>query len=569
MAWTPSIITNIVEKVTAANKAFFENIREGIEERKAAEPYSVLDYGAKGDGKRLATVTSNSASAEVTVPSASFTSGDVGKLAVVYNDTEAGTIRTIEQVLSGTKVKLSGTAGLTLAAAGYIAYASDDKAAFEACLAAAKPEGTSLSLGFNQPIGLGQAEVLIPTLSGDGFYGLSGQVTVPPGVIVDAPGMSANMQASRTAPVLVFSPYTTYHRLYLECLFGAGVQLGEAAGVQADIHGGTLVLWHVGKAEAEGLVLAGTGYLLDLVWMKGGKRGVYMNAGSDCRINTLFLIGAVEAIRLVKSNQVHIGKAILDSCGLKEEEGTTNGVNIEEGCSDIDIAVQAFEVTGIAPARKMAAVVAVGAVSATNNVDLRIKVQAQLTGGVALELGHAQDVIFDVLASNTASASSGGSNMTAAVKYGTVAGSCIGQAAINSSIKAYEGTLQGTLTYTRSGVKYSVSGGAAPGVAYASGAGTGPPSSPKAVEATGQSGIVEWGTGTATTTGAQVAVTFNDTTGYLTTPKVVVTALNTATAALQPYVSAPATTGFNVGLGSKPAESQGATTYRVAYAIVG
>jgi len=99
--------------------------------------------------------------------------------------------------------------------------------------------------------------------------------------------MIVNLLSDRYAPAVTFMPYSSGKRLYLEAMFGTGIQLGTAAGTQADVHMQQLVLWHVGKlVETTGLLrsqdavaLLGYGFLIDLVWCKGGARGMYHNAG--------------------------------------------------------------------------------------------------------------------------------------------------------------------------------------------------------------------------------------------------------------------------------------------------
>ncbi len=80
-------------------------------------------------------------------------------------------------------------------------------------------------------------------------------------------------------------------------------------------------------------------------------------------------------------------------------------------------------------------------------------------------------------------------------------------------------------------------------------------------------GRVRFGSGTSPTAGAQVSVTFAR--AYASTPTIVLIAQNAATAALNPYVDSPTTTGFNIALGTAPAASQANTTYIVGYIVIG
>ena len=91
--------------------------------------------------------------------------------------------------------------------------------------------------------------------------------------------------------------------------------------------------------------------------------------------------------------------------------------------------------------------------------------------------------------------------------------------------------------------------------------------------ATGNGGATDiggralFGSGTSPSAGAQVSVTFNK--SYPGTPIIVLIAGNQATAALNPYVDNPSTTGFNIGCATAPAASQGGSTYAVEYIVIG
>jgi hypothetical protein len=66
-----------------------------------------------------------------------------------------------------------------------------------------------------------------------------------------------------------------------------------------------------------------------------------------------------------------------------------------------------------------------------------------------------------------------------------------------------------------------------------------------------------------------VTVTFASASSYVATPRVILTALNSATAASQPYIAAVSATAFTIGFAVAPAASQGAGTYQLAFQIVG
>jgi hypothetical protein len=80
-------------------------------------------------------------------------------------------------------------------------------------------------------------------------------------------------------------------------------------------------------------------------------------------------------------------------------------------------------------------------------------------------------------------------------------------------------------------------------------------------------GRVVFGSGTSPSAGPQVGVTFNK--SYPGTPVIVLIAGNQATAALNPYVDSPSTTGFNIGCANAPAASQANNTYAVEYVVIG
>lgn len=124
------------------------------------------------------------------------------------------------------------------------------------------------------------------------------------------------------------------------------------------------------------------------------------------------------------------------------------------------------------------------------------------------------------------------------------------------------------LTYSAShltlGVTGAVSVNPSTTVAASSGAGTSPPT--PTVAGNDTRGTVNMGTGTSPGTGAQALVTFSAT--MSDAPTVVISPLNSATAALQPYVSSVTTSSFTVSFGVAPTASQGLGTYQVAYHVL-
>lgn len=541
------------------------------------------DYGAKIDGRRLRNITATATGTGVTDNSglANFSAADVGKKCVVYLDGDQdttsviGTVTTIAAVVDATHVTLSAAAGLTASGTtSYFLYGTDDTAALAAAFTAAATLTTvDTTVGPNEPQGLGRATVLIPASGPASLCVLGSAFTVPSGTTLIAQSFLANLLADRFAPCLVVNPYGRLADLIgIEALYGAGVQLGSAAGTQADVHFDHLVLWHVGKVREVGgatrfpdaVAALGYGFLGGLIWTKGGARALSMNAGSDMMLDRLFAIGSHCAVSMSQTNQVSISEITMDSCGIAG--GGYNGIELDNACSDIRLNAKAFVITG--STRSLDNVLIIGKTSTNKCVDIRVEINAQATGGVALNLANAQDVDIAVLASNTASPSSGGGNITTAVVFGSVAGSCRVAAEMNGSITPYSGTVPGIYRYVRSGVEYRVQGGSTPAGAAATANGTSPPA--PTVTGNDQRGMVSFGSGTGPATGTQVTLTFASATGWVTTaPYVQLQALNAATAALQPYVASCTATVLSIGFGVAPTAGQAAGTYKLGYRIEG
>lgn len=563
-----------VENVTKAIAARFNNEEEGIEEAKAAESYSVLNYGTKGDIKRVIGVKCSTASVSVEVKNAAFTAADVGKWGICYEDFKSGVWRQIESILSATEVKLSGEAGITInkTTEAYFTYGTDDTAAFTACVEAANNEQYQGTVGFNEPLGLGQGAVVVPALPNNGAYLLRSQLTIPSGTIIDCPGMIVNALASRTEPVLLFKPWSTFKRLYVECLFGAGIQIGEAEG-QAACRGDLLTLWHVGEEEIasvpqRGVYIDGTGVLIDSVWMKGGFIGIQHQPGSDTTINRAHLIGCKEGIQANKVNMLHYGVVILDTCGA--ESGTFYGVSINEEASNVSFGqIKAFEINS--SAKKLAAILALGVKPNTKKVSIiEARISANRTGGDVLLAENCQDIKIDFEASNLETPSSKTTQaITTGVVFGTVAGNCLINGAMTGSITPYSGTSAGTYNYTRTSNRYCVTGASVPTPAAGANNGGAPPAPTASGSSNGSKGVISFGSGTTPAAGEQVTVTYSDTTGYVVAPVVVPIALNAATQELGLYISESSATKFVVSCSKAPAASQTTGKYQFSYAAVG
>ncbi len=532
---------------------------------------NVMDFGAKVDGRRIKGVTCTSASASVTVPNGAFTSADVGKMVLIYNDTTPGTIRTIQSVTNATTITLSGNAGITLTNGGYIMYGTDDSAAVLAAAEAAVEfiTGNDETLGDNQPKILGRPRVYIPAagpIDSSNVCCIGTAITIPEGIIFDSEAMLANFISDRYEPFLIFGTGCRFTDLYAESLFGSGIQLGTS-GDGADIEGRTLRLWHVGKEKEvsgalraqTGLDLFGYSFSLDEFWCKGGWRGLNCDNGSDLLINRAIIIGAKQPVKFLQTNQVK-ANFIFDSCG--DTTPAEYGLMIDDDCNNMTIDVQAFEVAGVS--RGMLAIVGIGTVSNDVNRSLNINIRGQRTGGAGIQINYAQELDFIVNVSNSDGPINEGQAMTTAVEWGTGnLGAISGIATMSGTIAPYTGTPVGSMIYNRGGQQFRVQAGSAGTIAAEAANGT-TPATPT-VAGNDSRGTVNFGSGTTPTAGSQVTVTFASATVYPGAPRIFLTPLNAATATRRPYVAAVTATGFTVGFADAPAASQAAGTYSVAW----
>jgi hypothetical protein len=104
------------------------------------------------------------------------------------------------------------------------------------------------------------------------------------------------------------------------------------------------------------------------------------------------------------------------------------------------------------------------------------------------------------------------------------------------------------------------------GIAAAAGAGSSPPTPTLQSLASDAQGQVNMGTGTSPTSGSQATITFG--TAFGSAPVIVLSPVNAATAALQPYVSSASASSFNIAFAVAPAASQSAGTYVVNYVAI-
>lgn len=419
---------------------------------------NVRDYGAPGDGKRVINVTASSGSAVVTSSSANFTNADVGKVAIVYTNGAAGNITTIQSVQSSTQVTLAAAAGVTTST-GNLVYGTDSTAAIQNALNAAAQnlnfESTYVA-NPNQPMGQGNALVTLPAGTGQGIYIIKSAISVPAGVVFDGVGEIVNALSDRFAPCVVVQPYGIVRRLFVEAMFGAGVQAGTVSNSQAHIWLGDIRVWHVGTGiestgllrSQDGLQLLGYHFEVGGVFIKGGYHGIYHSAGSDCAVNYAYVIGCKTGVHMNVSNQVHYSSIFVDSCtGVNAPFG---GLVIDNACSNIYANVQAFEVVGVTSS--ISPVVAIGQINTGVNKDIVLDIQANNTGGTALAIANAQEVTVRMHAGNTVFGSGVNNPITTAVAYGSNVITPIAiEANLSGSITPFTGTVIGTYRYSQSG----------------------------------------------------------------------------------------------------------------------
>lgn len=416
------------------------------------------DYGALGDGKRITDVVASSGSATVTSSSAQFTSADVGKVAIVYTISGAGSIRTIQSVVSATQITLSGTAGITTSAStGVMVYGTDNTAALQNAVNAAASGLEFISSYMtnpNMPMGMGNSLVTLPSGPTEAIYIITSALTIPAGVVFDSAGIIVNALADRFEPCVIVQPYGVVRRILVEALHGAGIQAGTSANQQAHIYLGDVRLWHVGTSVEstgqlrgqDGLILLGYHFEIGGVFIKGGYRGIYHNAGSDTVVNFVYAIGCKTGVHLNQSNQVHYTTLFADSCtGVGAPFG---GLVIDNACSNVYANVQAFEVIGTTTSSSP--VVAIGQINSAVNKDIVLDIQANNTGGSVLALANAQEITVRMHAGNTVFNSGVNNPITTAVVYGSNVLTPIHiEANLSATITPFTGTLIGTYRYSQ------------------------------------------------------------------------------------------------------------------------
>lgn len=425
--------------------------------------YDPTLYGAKLDAKRVDNVTSSSGSPVITCAGGQFTQRDIGKCAVVYNDTLTGTFTTIASVQSSTQVTLAVNAGLTLAASAYdhMVYGTDDSAAIQAAInAAAIAQNINMANGANTPLGFGNPVVEVPAI-GQGGTIITVALTIPSGVHFSCNSMIFNFLSDRTMPCVVAKSYTVIGRILVNCLQGTGVLsqggAGTGTGTQAHIRWGDVRIWQVGttvgadKSQYAGITFTGYHHEVGDLWIKGGNVGAYHNPGHDVVVHHAYFVGCTTAVSMNSTDNAYYGLMKLDSCGTSTG---SPGVDLYNRCSWIHMSVNAFSQNAN---KKCTPVVQVGTTVAGTNKDLFIEVQANNTGGVAASIAYTAESFFKVVAGNTQD--NGINNLiTTGLVFGGAAtsggsGALQVQAAIGTGITPYSGTVLGEFSYTQDGIK--------------------------------------------------------------------------------------------------------------------
>jgi hypothetical protein len=198
---------------------------------------------AIGDGRRLFGVVSSSASTGVTCIGAGFTSGDIGKVAIIYTDTGAGTIRTITAVTNSTTIVLSGNAGITTAG-GYMIFGTDASTAIQSAIDTASAKSSIGETGNpNQMVGSGKTKITLRGQTPESLFIITSPLIIKSGVVFDCDATIANLIPSRNCYAIQVNRFSEIPKLELEACWGGGIRVG--IGNQNRIKIGTLSVWHV------------------------------------------------------------------------------------------------------------------------------------------------------------------------------------------------------------------------------------------------------------------------------------------------------------------------------------
>lgn len=237
----PTSEIDIVKLGAATNNDFNKIIRRFPETSSGV--IDARHHAAVINTRRVTGVTSSAGSGAIVATGASFTSADIGKTAVVYNDGFRGNILTITAVADATHCTLGGGSGVDVTSTGFMIYGTDDAPFIQAALNAAAAMAQVNTTSFNHPLGEGYVVVRVAGGQPSTMAMIRTALTIPSGVILDATANIANLTASQNASCIKVNPYARIERLGLECLFGTGLDEGTA-NASAHITHGWVEIWH-------------------------------------------------------------------------------------------------------------------------------------------------------------------------------------------------------------------------------------------------------------------------------------------------------------------------------------
>lgn len=431
--------------------------------------FNVKDFGAKGDGKRIASITCTSGSKNVTVSGASFTQRDVGKKVVLfdtYNTTFTNSV--IDTVTDATHIVIHDNASLSLTSDGFIIYGTDDAAAIQRCLTAAGAILTSSLTGATTEFypTVGNPSVVIPAQTNDGLYIITSQLSVPAGVRLNSRGLIVNLLSDQYSNCIVLNQGVEVDHLRVDAMYGNGIKVGNgtnANGYTQNIKIHSVDIRRVGFGDngsgvyKTGLYFVGHSFTVDDVYIQGGQRSIHLDRANDLLGGRFFLVGAKNGIWAERANQVVFDTVFLDTCG--DDTETTYGLHLDYNCSDWSGKVQTFCSSSASPTPLLTNVLSIGADTSNVSVGINLELHVNNSGGNIMNISYLRDSRFKIVGENTVIPLGGQTNaITTAVVYGTDLAGSVGtiwiDAVLSSSITPYSGTLSGIYEYVMSGIKY-------------------------------------------------------------------------------------------------------------------
>jgi hypothetical protein len=379
----------------------------------------VRAFGAKGDAQIV--YDGRATGTTITSATAVFTADDVGKVLSFYNDSTNTKIHrgvTITRVVDQNTLQVSSAAATNMSSGiGVVAWGTDDTVAIQAALDfATLLTGTSTNYSENTPTGGGYATVLLSLgMKGDGAYMASDTLQVPSGVLVDCPALLISAVTGDYTKLMRFKAHSQVRRLRANCMLGNGVQLGEAGLRNQLIVSDYIRLWRVGTATSSGnrqiaFELQGYGFSINMLWSKGGNRGVMLNSANDVICHSAFIIGAITGLVAAGSSQVNLLRVLFDTC-----ETACATIN---SCQNLAMTGRAFINNNRVSATQPTAVF-LGDNPGTNpNANIDLDLAFQNTGGALLSLANSRDVRVRLIGSNSYLSTGNSTLITGGVSYG-------------------------------------------------------------------------------------------------------------------------------------------------------